>query len=150
MKVGSYPAHLWGGWPWAWAPFWPNWWGPGGGGPWGIMPPGAAAPKGPAGFIIPATESREFRRVWTCKSGCRDIRWKCSLGVGGREKWVRTSSPFFFPPQSPSTWLYILVVSSSGSSMWDAATSWLDKQCVGPRPGSKPVNPGPPKWSTQT
>ena len=30
---------------------------------------------------------------------------------------------------------------------WDAATAWLDEQCVGPRPGSEPVNPGLPKWS---
>ena len=24
--------------------------------------------------------------------------------------------------------------------MWDAATAWLDKRCVGPRLGSEPVN----------
>ena len=31
----------------------------------------------------------------------------------------------FFPPQSPSAWLYILVVSPSSSSLWAAATAWL-------------------------
>ena len=29
--------------------------------------------------------------------------------------------------------------------MWDAATAWLDEWHVGPRPGSEPMNPGPPK-----
>ena len=29
--------------------------------------------------------------------------------------------------------------------MWDATTAWFDKQCVGPCPGSKPANLGPPK-----
>ena len=29
-------------------------------------------------------------------------------------------------------------------------TAWLDKQCVGPHPGSKLMNPGPPKERTQT
>ena len=33
---------------------------------------------------------------------------------------------FFLSPQSPSTWLYILVVSHSISSVWDVATAWLD------------------------
>ena len=29
--------------------------------------------------------------------------------------------------------------------MWDAATAWLDEQCVGPQLGSEPVNPGMPE-----
>ena len=31
--------------------------------------------------------------------------------------------------------------------MWDAATAWLDEQCVGLCPGSKPANPGLRHWS---
>ena len=40
-------------------------------------------------------------------------------------------SLFFFPPGSPSTWLYIPVVSPSSSSLWAAATLWLltDEWC---------------------
>ena len=53
---------------------------------------------------------------------------------------------FFFSPQSPSTWLYIVVVSPSSSSMWDATTALFDEWCVGPRPGSEPAYPGPQKW----
>ena len=53
--------------------------------------------------------------------------------------------PLFFSPQSQSTQLYILVVSPSGSSMWDAATAWLDEWYVGLCPGSEPVNPRPLK-----
>ena len=34
--------------------------------------------------------------------------------------------------------------------MWDAATAWPDERCVGSRQGSKPVNPGLPKWSAGT
>ena len=34
--------------------------------------------------------------------------------------------------------------------MWDAAVARPDEQCVGPCPGSKPANPGLPKWSTGT
>ena len=30
------------------------------------------------------------------------------------------------------------------------ATAWPDKHCVGPHPGSKPANPGPPKWNMRT
>ena len=33
--------------------------------------------------------------------------------------------------------------------MWDAATAWLDDRCVGLRPGSKPGDPRPPKWSVK-
>ena len=40
--------------------------------------------------------------------------------------------------------LYILVVNPS-TSMWDAATVWLDKQCVDSCPGSELANFGPPK-----
>lgn len=79
-------THLWRGGPWAWAPFWPNWWGPWGGWPWGNIPPGAAAPKGPAGFIIPAREGHEFRRVWKCKErGHKDIRLKMQNRRGRRK-----------------------------------------------------------------
>ena len=48
----------------------------------------------------------------------------------------------FFPPQSPSTYLHLIVVSPSSSSMWAAATAWLDEWCVGPCSGSKLANPG--------
>ena len=34
--------------------------------------------------------------------------------------------------------------------MWDAATAWLDEQCVGPHLGSEPENPGPPKRNVGT
>ena len=34
--------------------------------------------------------------------------------------------------------------------IWDAATAWLDKQCIGAHPGSEPVNPGPPQQSART
>ena len=34
--------------------------------------------------------------------------------------------------------------------MWDAATAWLDEQCVGPCLGSEPTNSGPLKWSAWT
>ena len=34
--------------------------------------------------------------------------------------------------------------------MWNTATARLDWWCVGLRPGSKPGNSGPPKWSVQT
>ena len=50
--------------------------------------------------------------------------------------------PLFFSLQSPSTWLYVLVVSPSSSSVWDAATAWLDEQCVDLCPGSELVNVG--------
>ena len=33
--------------------------------------------------------------------------------------------------------------------IWDTATAWLDKQCVGACLGSEPVNPGLPKRSTR-
>ena len=36
------------------------------------------------------------------------------------------------------------------SCMWDAITAWLDEQCAGLPPGSKPLNPGPPKQSRRT
>lgn len=59
-----YLAHLWGGWPGAWAPFGPNCGGPGGKGPGGNSPEGAAAPpKGPDGFIMPATEGNSYGHV---------------------------------------------------------------------------------------
>ena len=54
---------------------------------------------------------------------------------------------FSFPPQSPSTLLYMLVLSAS---TWDAVTAWPENWCADPCPGSKSVNPGPPKQSTQT
>ena len=55
------------------------------------------------------------------------------------------SSLVFFPPQSPSTQLYILVVSPSGSSVWAAATAWqLTDGWCGSVPGSRPR---PPKQS---
>ena len=63
---------------------------------------------------------------------------------------VANLPPFFPAPQSPSTWLYILVVGHSNSSMWDTATAWLDEQCIGPCPGSEQANPGPLKQSTRT
>ena len=34
--------------------------------------------------------------------------------------------------------------------MWDAATAWLDEQCVGLHLGSKATNPGLPKRRVQT
>ena len=34
--------------------------------------------------------------------------------------------------------------------MWDDTTAWLDEQCVGPCPGSEPVNPRLPEWSSRT
>ena len=34
--------------------------------------------------------------------------------------------------------------------MWDAATVWLDEWCIGPCPGSKPMNAGLLKRSVQT
>ena len=49
---------------------------------------------------------------------------------------------FIFSPQSPSTQLYIVVVSPSSSSMWDAITAWLDVQCLALHPGSELANPG--------
>ena len=56
----------------------------------------------------------------------------------GEEDWPRTnlgcqSSSFFFPPQSPSTLLYTLVVRPSSTSMWDATTGWLDVCMSAPR-----------------
>src|SRR3712207_8823129 len=54
-----------------------------------------------------------------------------------------------FSPQSPSIELYILVVSHSSSSMWDATTACLDEQFVDPCPGSEPMNPGLPKRSEE-
>ena len=60
----------------------------------------------------------------------------------GRELTSVANLPaFFFLPQSPSTQLYILVVSPS-SAMWDAATAWLDEYFVGPYPRSEPTNLG--------
>lgn len=59
-----YLAHLWGGWPGAWAPFGPNCGGPGGKGPGGKSPEGAGAPKGPDGcFITPATEGNSYGHI---------------------------------------------------------------------------------------
>ena len=55
----------------------------------------------------------------------------------------------FFPRQSPSAWLSILVVSPSSSSIWDTATAWLptDRWC-GSTTGKRP---GPLKsWDHQT
>ena len=34
--------------------------------------------------------------------------------------------------------------------IWDAATAWLAKQCIGVRPGSEPGNPGPQQQSART
>ena len=34
--------------------------------------------------------------------------------------------------------------------MWDAITAWLEEQCVGSHPGSKPANTRLRKWSTWT
>ena len=63
----------------------------------------------------------------------------------------QSSSFFFFlSPQSPSTQLYILVVSHSSPSMGDAATAWLDEQCVGPHSRSELANSRLLKQSTQT
>lgn len=62
MRIEMHLAHLWGGWPGAWAPFGPNCGGPGGKGPGGKSPEGAGAPKGPDGgcFITPATEGNSY------------------------------------------------------------------------------------------
>ena len=57
---------------------------------------------------------------------------------------------FFFPPQSPSTQLYILVVGHS-SSLWDATTVWpdewrhvhardLNRRTPGPQSGMRKLN----------
>ena len=54
---------------------------------------------------------------------------------------------FFFSPKSPSTYLYILVVSPSGCAMWDTASAWPDEWChVHGQDPNRP-DPGPPKWS---
>ena len=37
---------------------------------------------------------------------------------------------FFFSPQSPRAWLYILLVGLSSSCMWDAASAWLDERSI--------------------
>ena len=74
----------------------------------------------------------------------------------GEEDWpwadicCQSSSLLFFSPQSPGTYLYILIVGHSSSSIWDTATAWPDEWCLGLRPGSKPVKPRPLKGSTQT
>ena len=72
----------------------------------------------------------------------------------GEEDWPRANiscqSHFFSPSSSPSAELYILVVSFSSSSTWDAATAWLDEQCIGPIPRSELVNHEPLKQSTWT
>ena len=54
--------------------------------------------------------------------------------------------PIFFLHKAPVQ-LYILVVISSSSSVWDAATAWLAERCVGLQVGSEPANPSPTKQS---
>ena len=60
--------------------------------------------------------------------------------VGKDSLWANIScqSFSFFPPQSPSTQLYILAVGLSGSSTWATTTAWLltDKWC-GSAPGNQ-------------
>ena len=62
---------------------------------------------------------------------------------------LNSTFPSFFSPQSLSTQLYILVVSLSRFSVWDAATAWLDERCVGLHPESEPANPRLLERSTQ-
>ena len=55
----------------------------------------------------------------------------------------------FFSPNSPSIWLYILVVGPSGCGIWDAASAWLDERCHVHAQDLNRWNTGTLKWSMQ-
>ena len=57
---------------------------------------------------------------------------------------------FVVSRQSPSAYLYIIIVGHSSASIWDAAIEWPDEWCVGLRLGSVSESPKPQKQSTQT
>ena len=56
-----------------------------------------------------------------------------------------------FSPQIPPVHsCIILVLGTSGSGMWDAASAWLDEQCHVRAQDLNQWNPGLPKWSVRT
>ena len=62
------------------------------------------------------------------------ICFVCLFGSFDEEYWPRAN----------------ICVSLPLSCMWDAATAWLDKPCIGLPPGSECMNRGALKWSART